>query len=273
MDDLLKLHDLGSNCQVKDLRAVLDQLTIHVRGLESLGISAQHYGSLLTPIVMSKLPPDVRLLVARNAKGSLLELGSIMHMLKVEVEAREPSFALKTQESNFDNKGSWGKGRNNGNKNICTPAFLANSNNQTSNIKCAFDSKQHFSASCEHVKDIGKRRDILMRERRCFLCLKRRHNASDCNRSILCRSKCNRRYHQSICNLNKVSKDPSPQEQKKPLENQQVNPDSSGKVQDSNTTTVSAANFTQKSSVILQNRYCDGSWVNYLGSCTSSHLV
>ena len=57
MDDLLKLPDLGSNCQVKDLRAALDQLTIHVRGLESLGISAQQYGSLLTPIVMSKITP------------------------------------------------------------------------------------------------------------------------------------------------------------------------------------------------------------------------
>ena len=41
MDDLLKLPSLGSNCRVKDLRAVLDQLTIHVRGLETLGISAQ----------------------------------------------------------------------------------------------------------------------------------------------------------------------------------------------------------------------------------------
>ena len=30
MDDLLKLPSLGSNCRVKDLRAVLDQLTIHV---------------------------------------------------------------------------------------------------------------------------------------------------------------------------------------------------------------------------------------------------
>ena len=47
MDDLLKLPSLGSNCRIKDLRAVLDQLTIYVQGLESLGISAQQYGSLL----------------------------------------------------------------------------------------------------------------------------------------------------------------------------------------------------------------------------------
>ena len=82
MDDLLKLPSLSSNCRVKDLRAVLDQLTIHVRGLETLGISAQQYGSLLTPIVlMSKQPSDIRLLVARKTKGSLLELNSIIELL------------------------------------------------------------------------------------------------------------------------------------------------------------------------------------------------
>ena len=68
MDDLLMLPSLGSNCRVKDLRAVLDQLTIHVRGLETLGVSAQQYGSRLTLIVMSKLPSDIPLLVARKQR-------------------------------------------------------------------------------------------------------------------------------------------------------------------------------------------------------------
>ena len=80
MDDLLKLPSLGSNCRVKDLRAVLDQLTIHV-----LGISAQQYGSLLTPIVMSKLPSDIRLLVARKTNGSLLQLNSISMAVPVRI--------------------------------------------------------------------------------------------------------------------------------------------------------------------------------------------
>ena len=237
MDDLLKLPTLMSICRVKDLRAVLDQLTIHVRGLQSLGISAQQYGSLLTPIVMSKLPPDVRLLVTRKAQGSLLELGGIMEMLKVEVEAREASFSLKTQDSNLFGKGSWERGQNHGIKSVSTAAFVTNSSNQSSNIKCAFCSKQHFSASCDNVKDIGKRREILMKERRCFLCLKRGHRASECNRPISCR-KCNRRHHQSICNLNKAAED-------------QVNPEGSERVQD-NSTTISAANFTKKSNVVLQ---------------------
>ena len=249
MDDLLKLPSLGSNCRVKDLRAVLDQLTIHVRGLETLGISAQQYGSLLTPIVMSKLPSDIRLLVARKTNGSLLELNSIIELLKVEVEAREASFSLKTHD--VENRKPWERNRVNGGKNV-TGAFLNNSNSQTGNIICVFCSKPHFSASCEEVKDIGKRREIIVRDRRCFLCLKRGHRASECNRSVQCR-KCKKRHHQSICNVNKTPEDHSLPKNERPLESQQGNPEGSNNTNhNDNARTLSATNFTERSSVVLQ---------------------
>ena len=249
MDDLLKLPSLGSNCRVKDLRAVLDQLTIHVRGLETLGISAQQYGSLLTPIVMSKLPSDIRLLVARKTNGSLLELNSLIELLKVEVEAREASFSLKTHD--VENRKPWERNRVNGGKNV-TGAFLNNSNSQTGNIICVFCSKPHFSASCEEVKDIGKRRDIIVRDRRCFLCLKRGHRASEFNRSVQCR-KCKKRHHQSICNVNKTPEDHSLPKNERPLESQQGNPEGSNNTNHSeNARTLSATNFTERSSVVLQ---------------------
>ena len=250
MDDLLKLPSLGSNCRVKDLRAVLDQLTIHVRGLETLGISAQQYGSLLTPIVMSKLPSDIRLLVARKTNGSLLELNSIIELLKVEVEAREASFSLKTHD--VENRKPWERNRVTGGKNNVTGAFLNNSNSQTGNIICVFCSKPHFSASCEEVKDIGKRREIIVRDRRCFLCLKRGHRASECNRSVQCR-KCKKRHHQSICNVNKTPEDHSLPKNERPLESQQGNPESSNNTNhNENARTLSATNFTERSSVVLQ---------------------
>ena len=223
MDDLLKLPSLGSNCRVKDLRAVLDQLTIHVRGLETLGISAQQYGSLLTPIVMSKLPSDIRLLVARKTNGSLLELNSIIELLKVEVEAREASFSLKTHD--VENRKPWERNRVNGGKNV-TGAFLNNS--------------------------IGKRREIIVRDRRCFLCLKRGHRASECNRSVQCR-KCKKRHHQSICNVNKTPEDHSLPKNERPLESQQANPEGSNNTNhNDNARTLSATNFTERSSVVLQ---------------------
>ena len=59
--------------------------------------------------------------------GSLLELNSIIELLKVEVEAREASFSLKTH--NVENRKPWGRNRVNGGKNV-TGAFLNNSNSR-----------------------------------------------------------------------------------------------------------------------------------------------
>ena len=82
MDDLLKLPTLSNNCHVRELRSVLNKLTIHARGLKTLGIIAQQYGSLLTPIVMSKIPPDIGLIIAQKKVGSGLELREITELLK-----------------------------------------------------------------------------------------------------------------------------------------------------------------------------------------------
>ena len=163
MDDLLKLPTLSANCCVKELRAVLDQLTIHVRGLETLGVNAQQYGSLLTPIIMSKLPSDVRLTVARKTNSTVWELQEIVKILKAEVEAREASILLKTNEHHHDNRKYGDKPQPSGGKDIATGAFLNNSNSQPGNI-CVYFSKQHFLASCKEVNDVSKQRDILMRD-------------------------------------------------------------------------------------------------------------
>ena len=158
---------------------------------------------------MSKLPSDVRLTVARKTNGTVWELQEIVKILKAEVEAREASILLKTNEHKHDNRKYGDKPQPGGGKDIATGAFLNNSSSQPGNNICVYCSKQHFSASCKEVNDVSKRRDILMRDRRCFMCLKKGHRASNCERTTNCR-KCNKRHHQSICNLNKVQQERDP---------------------------------------------------------------
>ena len=47
---------------------------------------------------MSKIPPDIRLIIARKKVGSVLELKEITELLKAEVKARESSIFLKMNE-------------------------------------------------------------------------------------------------------------------------------------------------------------------------------
>ena len=41
------------------LRYVYDKVNVNIRGLDSLGIRSDHYGSLLIPIIMTKLPQEL----------------------------------------------------------------------------------------------------------------------------------------------------------------------------------------------------------------------
>ena len=50
---------------------------------------AETYGSLLVPVLMSKIPDDVRLLVGREIKDGEWNLTEVLRLLRNEVENRE----------------------------------------------------------------------------------------------------------------------------------------------------------------------------------------
>ena len=259
MDEMSKLPSLHSNSRIQEVRSVLDRLTIHVRGLETLGVDAQRYGSLLIPIVMSKLPPDIRLNIARKTTNAVWEIRNILKILKVEVEAREASVRITTSDNN-ENRKPWERNRFNAKSQTTTGVFYTEGNNSTgkSTILCVFCSKPHFSASCEEVRETGKRKDILRRDRRCFLCLKRGHRVASCDRLTNCRN-CNKRHHQSICDRSRVP--PSdPQQQNTSM--LKIKPNGKTQYEGAreaiiegevrNQHVLTTANFSTKTSVVLQ---------------------
>ena len=73
------------------IRFVYDKISINVRGVEALGVNSSQYGSLLIPVVISKLPQDVRLQIARNTAQDVWEMSELLSVIRKEVEAREIS--------------------------------------------------------------------------------------------------------------------------------------------------------------------------------------
>ena len=59
MDEMLKIPECV-NDNAPQLRLVYDKISANIRGLESLGVSSNQYGSLLIPVIMSKLPHEIR---------------------------------------------------------------------------------------------------------------------------------------------------------------------------------------------------------------------
>ena len=67
MEELIKIS-CCSNDHSQSLRYVYDQITVYIRGLKALGIDSVRYGCLLIPLIMSKLPGEVRLRIAPESK-------------------------------------------------------------------------------------------------------------------------------------------------------------------------------------------------------------
>ena len=69
-----------------DLKRYFDKLESHIRGLESLGETQEHYETLLVPIVVNNLPPEIRQQPVRENRGTDWNLQSLRRIMKREIE-------------------------------------------------------------------------------------------------------------------------------------------------------------------------------------------
>ena len=125
--------------------------------------------------------------------------------------------------------------------------FGATSNTQSTVPKCVYCTERHFSASCRKVTDISARKDILRRDKMCFMCLKRGHLVDQCDKS--CRN-CKRKHLQSIFQANSPGESLNshlPPEEK----SSQSKPETQVP---NNTTRVNTANLQKPLQLILQLR-------------------
>lgn len=104
IDELLKIPGSISD-RAASLRFVHEKITAYVHGLESLCVASEQYGSLLIPIIMSKLPNDIRLPLSRQLKGDVgdvWKLEDVLLTIGLEIKARE---AGEVTKASFPNDG------------------------------------------------------------------------------------------------------------------------------------------------------------------------
>ena len=77
MRSLLKLQSFQTD-KLSDIRSIYDTIMVHVGGLESLGVSSEKDGSLLVPVIISRMPEDIALQVARKTSEDVCNIREIM---------------------------------------------------------------------------------------------------------------------------------------------------------------------------------------------------
>ena len=183
---LLELEGVTSLREFKRLRHLYDQVEGHVRSLKSLGITPESYGSLLSPILMKKLPQELCIIVSKRVGTENWNLDKIMEIMEEEIAARERANATASTMPPARKPS----------RDRPTAMSLATTNSFTPT--CSYCGEHHTSASCRTVTDPTARMQILVEEGRCFVCLKKRHVGRDCKSSGRCYN-CQARHHTSIC--------------------------------------------------------------------------
>ncbi|XP_061169364.1 cilia- and flagella-associated protein 58-like [Saccostrea echinata] len=181
------------------LRHFHDQVETYVRGLESFGQAQDTYGSLLVPIILNKLPSELRKNLAREREHGSTDwlLGDLRNSLYRELDILEAGTHMDTAEESataifyIHSKSSDEK-------------VQQNYSHQKHQVCCALCKESHHSNDCERYRKQNDRVKILKRDKLCFNCLGR-HRVADCQSKSNCKI-CKRRHHTSLCTAHDVVK-------------------------------------------------------------------
>ena len=88
MNTLVKISSVD-NEELSGLRKFFDDVTSRVKNLVNLGVESRTYGSLLCPIILEKLPNELRLVISRNNNENNWNFFKVLDPVNVELKAHE----------------------------------------------------------------------------------------------------------------------------------------------------------------------------------------
>ncbi|UYV73955.1 hypothetical protein LAZ67_11001581 [Cordylochernes scorpioides] len=205
----------------RNLSSLYDELSSHLRSLETLGIDPQLSGIFLYPLVESSLPSDILKIWHRHpSSGYGMELAKreesdkgvggaqerlrlLLDFLKAEVRSAQ---RLKFVEKDFKQEEPYKRSYNDGTRtrNNFRPATVSSLFGGRTNIKCFFcERTNHASHQCRSIMKMspGERNDKIRSAHLCFKCLRKGHIQSQCREQLECKN-CGRNHLEVLCEGN-----------------------------------------------------------------------
>ena len=195
MQSLISLPSPTSN--IRELKNFYDSMENYIRGLEGMGQTQDSYGSLLVPIILNKIPGNIRQNMVRAHGDDKWNLQLLRYAIQHEITIQEAGQSVNCYGSEQEI--------------MPTSAFVANARrnhakpNEARNLikkPCIFCSDIHAPSACTNVKSSDDRKRIIKDKQLCFNCL-------GSHRVAVCKSEktyknCGKRHHTSICTRNEA---------------------------------------------------------------------
>ncbi|XP_057299451.1 uncharacterized protein LOC130630070 [Hydractinia symbiolongicarpus] len=232
------------------MRKLYDLIESQVRSLKALGFKAENYGPMLIPVVLSKLPNDIKLMISRKFDEDIWDAEAVLKILRKEIMAREKLSNIKLDEDEQREFPSSGSSLN---------AQAARTG--TRKLFCSFCSGEHKSHECRTITKLETRKEIVLKNGRCFLCLRKGHMSRECKASFRC-FHCKGKHHVALC---EKKHNPNPPPSRSPKKNETENKDAESEDSSSNVTPANINIASDRNNVLLQTAMatvtsCDGNF-------------
>ena len=147
MEVRLNLEAVTGEHDLKGLRSLQNEVEASVRSLKALGVNSKSYGTMLTPVLLTKLPPSIRLIVSRKISDADLNLETLQTALEEELVARErsgtPTQNVKRTQNHMP---------------ATATTLLSETQGFDGKQMCCYCQQTHSSGDCQVVKDINTRK-------------------------------------------------------------------------------------------------------------------
>ena len=161
MENLANLRVVSSDANINGLWKLFDEIESNVRSLESSGVEANSYGSLIVPIIMNCLPHQLKLVASCDLSLDLWDLTTLLKIMKLEIPAREYC------EYNSDCIGKNDKFM----PEDCFGSTSALYRQTKKRAKtCVFCKGDHWSDRCSVITDMEVTKILLWNQKLCFAC-------------------------------------------------------------------------------------------------------
>ena len=142
MNVLLKLPKLN-NDNVAKLTSFYNAIESNIRSLMTMGLNPSHYGPLLIPVILERLPDSIKLIVTRKLGKNNWHISDFINCIKEEVDARE-NFGFIKDKNDFEH--------------LRNTAHSLLGVQKHSRKNCVFCGKLHHSYKCQNVIDVSVRK-------------------------------------------------------------------------------------------------------------------
>ena len=168
----MDLPKIVSNEDLHGLRALYDRIEAATRSLKSVGVPSSNCSALLSPLVMSRFPQELHLLISRKLEEEW-SVTKLLESMGEDLTIREKCAlaSLTSQQASREQQGNIKVNKFTviQGQPSTTSTLLAENTSYQGNghiPHCLFCGNNHFSASCTAITDPNMRKKIIREKKR-----------------------------------------------------------------------------------------------------------